>query len=229
MWPCPPTSCVTPPMNNHTRATCTDCGDVHLKCTGHRKTDHRPCGMNPAEGADVCRMHGGGAPQVKAAAKNRVREQIAASAAARFALPVEISPSDGLLAEVHRTAGAIAWLEAQVERVTGDTPDNLIYGVRKTKEWTGGEEGGGSSTESGPGVNDWLQLWQKERRHFVEVCRVTLAAGIEQKRVELAQQQAQMIVTVLKGVFADLVLTAEQEALVPMVVPKHLRLVQTSA
>jgi hypothetical protein len=170
-------------------------------------------------------MHGGGAPQVKAAAANRVRQQMAASASARFALPVEISPSDGLIAEVHRTAGAIAWLEAQIERVTGDTPDNLIYGIRKTKEWSGGEDGGGSSTESGPGVHDWLQLWQKERRHFVDVCRVTLAAGIEQKRLDLAQEQAQQVVTVLKGVFADLGLSPAQEAMLGVVVPKHLRLV----
>jgi hypothetical protein len=208
------------------RATCVTCGNVHEKCTGHRKSDRQPCGMNPAEGADVCRMHGGAAPQVKAAARSRVQEQLAASAAARWALPVEMGPGEGLLAEVHRTAGVIAWVEAQIVRVTGETPDNLVRGTRSVKRSEHSQNGTETVTEAGPGVHEWLQLWQKERRHFVEVCRVTLAAGIEAKRVRLAEEQAQSIVAVLRGVFADLGLSPAQQAMLATVVPKHLRLVR---
>jgi hypothetical protein len=209
---------------------CQECGQVHEKCTGHKKhvVPKRPCRANPRAGSPVCDSHGGAAPQVKAKAASRVQEQLAASAAARFALPVQIGPAEGLLAEVHRTAGAIAWLEAQIIRVTGDAPDTLIRGTRSLKR-TETEDGTFTTTEVGPGVHDWLQLWQRERQHFVQVCRVTLAAGIEQKRVDLARDQAQQVVTVLKGVFADLGLSPAQEAMLGVVVPKHLRLVQTPA
>lgn len=44
-------------------------------CTAHR-TDGEPC-RNPAiKGAEVCRHHGGSAPQVKAAARRRLLEAV---------------------------------------------------------------------------------------------------------------------------------------------------------
>ena len=49
------------------------------KCKA-RRTDGEPCGRFPTRGADVCRSHGGGAPQVRAAAAERVLDEQASSA-----------------------------------------------------------------------------------------------------------------------------------------------------
>jgi hypothetical protein len=48
---------------------------MKIKCTATSKTTGGPCGNYPADGAKVCRSHGGRAPQVKAAAARRVVEQ----------------------------------------------------------------------------------------------------------------------------------------------------------
>lgn len=182
----------------------------------------------PQKGATVCRQDGGAAPQVIAAAERRRQEELARQAAARFALPIEVGPGEALLQEVHRSAGMVAWLEVQVVRITGETPDTLVRGVRSTKR-VDTDDGWATTTEAGPSVHVWLELWQRERRHLREVCRDALAAGIEQRRVQLAESHASQIVAVLKGVFADLDLTAEQQAKLPTVVPRHLRLVTSTA
>lgn len=215
-------------MPDHVRATCATCGDTHPKCTAHTRAK-RPCGMNPAEGADVCRMHGGGAPQVKAAAVSRVQAQTAAAAVARWALPVEVSPSEGLLAEVHRTAGVIAWAEAQIVRVTGDTPDNLIRGTRSVRRTVGKSVEGPvdvTATEVGPLLNFWVDLWQKERRHFVDVCKVTLAAGVEERRVQLAEAEGERAGRWLQACLAPLGLGDEQMRQVMASASTHLHLLK---
>jgi len=42
-----------------------------VRCTARRQ-DGQPCRAMAARGANVCRVHGGSAPQVKAAAKRRL-------------------------------------------------------------------------------------------------------------------------------------------------------------
>ena len=44
-------------------------------CTARRKNG-QPCGAKAIRGGTVCRMHGGGAPQVKAAAAARLRAMV---------------------------------------------------------------------------------------------------------------------------------------------------------
>lgn len=163
-----------------------------------------------------------------AAAERRRAEEAARQAAAKFALPIEIGPGEALLQEVHRSAGMVAWLEVQILRVTGETPDVLIAGIRSSTHTKGRQSDGPinvTATQIGPGVHVWLELWHKERRHLREVCRDALGAGIEERRVQLAETQAAAIVTVLRGVLEDLGLTVEQQARVGEIVPRRLRLV----
>ncbi len=42
-----------------------------MHCTAHTR-QQRPCGNDAMKGSNVCRMHGGSAPQVKAAAQKRL-------------------------------------------------------------------------------------------------------------------------------------------------------------
>ena len=50
-----------------------------VKCTA-RKRNGEPCRAMAARGATVCRVHGGSAPQVKAAAKRRLEQALDAAA-----------------------------------------------------------------------------------------------------------------------------------------------------
>jgi hypothetical protein len=52
-------------------------------CSAHRR-DGMPCGAYAIRGGTVCRMHGGAAPQVRAAASGRMLELRLERRAARF-------------------------------------------------------------------------------------------------------------------------------------------------
>lgn len=58
-------------------------GHVAGKCTGHASdSSGRPCKNWPVHGTRVCKFHGAGAPQVRAAAQMRILESADAVAAA---------------------------------------------------------------------------------------------------------------------------------------------------
>jgi hypothetical protein len=138
---------------------------------------------------------------------------------ATYGEPVEINPVDALLGEVHRTAGHVAWLGERIRELGGD---DLIWSRTRTVDKTATERPGVDVTEAAV-PHAWLVLYRAERKHLVDVTRTAIAAGIEERRVQLAESQGAMLATVIRAILDDLQLTAEQRAMVPDVVPKHLR------
>jgi hypothetical protein len=183
------------------------------RCGARTRNAGKPCAQPPVPGATRCRFHGGAAPQVKAAAERRLQEAEAQRAVATFGLPREIDPRDALLEEVYRTAGAVDWLWTKVRELE---PEAAVWGlVERTDD--------GEKHKAVPNI--WYDLWARERRHLTEVCRVALQAGVEERKVRLAEQQGALLAGVIQAILGDLNLTAEQQRLVPEVVPRHLRLV----
>lgn len=180
------------------------------------------------KGQTVCPTHGGRARQNKAAAQRRLAEQeanrIMAKAVETFGLPREIDPRDALLEEVYRTAGAIDWLTGKVRELD---PSAAVWGV--TEQVTkGATEYEGIDTTEAAAVNVWIELWQKERKHLVDVSKAAISAGIEERRVKLAEQQGALLASVVKQILGDLDLTPEQAAKAPSVVASHFRSVAMS-
>lgn len=196
------------------RPPCTRCGHTHDRCTAHTSAGN-PCKKSPRVGQDVCANHGGNAPQAIAAAARRQQDRAALLAVETFGLPVQVDPHTALLEELHRTAGAVAWLGAIVADLDRE---NITWGL--TREKIGGEDRG---TTKEAGTNAWVQLWQTERRHLVDVAKACVNAGIEERRVRLAEDAGRTLAGVVRAVLERLELTTEQRALVPVVVPEELR------
>ncbi|MFI7073580.1 hypothetical protein [Micromonospora sediminicola] len=146
---------------------------------------------------------------------------LAEKAVATFGLPREIDPRDALLEEVYRTAGAVDWLHQQVQALQAD---QVVWGVTEEVTKDAGEFPGVDTTRAAE-VNIWVQLWQRERAHLVKVAKEAISAGIEERKVRLAEQQGAMLAGVIKAILGDLDLTPEQQAKVGTVVPRHLRAV----
>lgn len=100
---------------------CVICGEDHPRCNGHNSKGER-CMRWPRDGVDVCRSHGGAAPQVIAAGEAR-RAARAAEADARAALgyTMDGKVEDPLAAMEGLAAMAIAMTTSLAERVNALT------------------------------------------------------------------------------------------------------------
>jgi hypothetical protein len=198
---------------------CAKCGQPHVTatgtpaCTGHvLKDGNRPCRKAPIDGLNVCRSHGGAAPRAKAAAARNVVEQKAAAVVATLGLPVDISPTEALLEEVRWTAGHVQWLRQQVGELERGA---LVWGTTRTETEVGGSldidlddtgdvTGVGSAPSnkivqaSAPSI--WYELYAKERAHLVAVCSAALKAGVEERRVRLAEKQGDIVIELIRRI-----------------------------
>jgi hypothetical protein len=190
------------------------------KCNGTSKQSGRRCKRDPAIGLDKCAIHCGlSKAERERIAADFLAEQAARRAVITYGLPRDISAIDALLEEVRYTAGHVAWLR---ERVAETEQNALVWGVTEETD-TQASEFPGTNTTRAAKPNVWLQLYREERRHLVDVTKAAISAGIEERRVKLAEAQGAMLNGVLKKIFARLSLSPEQSALLPLVVPEELR------
>lgn len=222
------------PATNHLDANnlCDECGQrhvaervgfgtryVHPTCSGHVKYDRasyvkgqdraelpqpRPCGSLRPKDADwtwKCSSHGGAARQVKAKREQRQMERKVAMqlrdalrAAYGDKIP-DMPPADAMLK-------AVSWTSAEVQVAREQ--------LAETDQ---------ASNEHGPLWNRYRQLL----RELVQFAAAARAAGCDEARVRLAESQGKLLADVIRGILGDLNLTSEQEAMVGVVVPRHLR------
>lgn len=192
------------------------CGGPKRDGSGGKCT--RPAGWGTGHaGTGRCKLHGGSTPTHEKAGQ----KALAAEAVKTFGLPREVDPRDALLEEVYRTAGAVDWLHQQVQALT---PDDVIWGRTEEVARDSGEFPGTDTTYSAA-AHAWVRLWQEERKHLLAVVKAAIAAGIEERKVRLAEQQGALLSDVIKRILGDLGLTVEQQKRAPEVVVKHLRAV----
>lgn len=188
------------------------------QCQARSKRTGKQCGRAAAPGAKTCHMHGSATAVSKAAAQRRVALAEARLAAETLGLLIDISPEQALLDEVQRAAGMVAFYQSRVEEIAEGGVQQLVFGLAKSK--IGGEDGG-DTFEAKPNV--WLELFNGERDRLTRVCTAALRAGIEERRVKLAEQQGILVAAVIRRILTRLNLSDAQAALVGTVVPEELR------
>ncbi len=197
---------------------------MNQQCTATSKRSGERCKKWAIRGAKTCLAHGSGSKKARAAAARRVEEAKAAEAAERavttLGLSRDVSPSEALLEEVRWTAGHVDWLRDRVREVERD---ELVWGKTKVKDGYG-PMGPSAETVEGATPSVWYDLYERERKHLVDVCTAALRAGVEERRVRLAEAQGEQVAAVIKAILGDLQLTAAQQERVGEVVPRRLRL-----
>lgn len=175
------------------------------RCVGTSKQTGKRCGLAPAPGATVCKWHGAGAPQVRAAAERRIAHEVAERAVATLGLRRDIGPEEALLEELQWTAGHVAWLRQRVQELD---PEALAWGVTEEKDVGSGEHPGLDTTSAAvPSV--WWELYRAERKHLLAVIHEANTARIDERRIRLAEQQGSLVAEVIRRSF-DGVLEALQ-------------------
>ncbi|PYG00178.1 hypothetical protein SAMN05216184_104117 [Georgenia satyanarayanai] len=181
------------------------------QCSATAKSTGQQCARQAIAGGTVCRVHGGATQRARAAAARRVAEQQALAAVTTLGLPRDISPTEALLEEVRWTAGHVQWLRGKVQELEqqpsrevedsdGELADlggqhSLVWGV--TREKTGGDDRG-TTQEAAPSI--WYVLYERERKHLVTVASAALKAGVEERRVRLAESQGALVAGVIRRV-----------------------------
>ena len=199
------------------------------RCTAKAKSTGVQCARYAIEGASTCRVHGSGSRKAKDAAARRVAEAKAAREAEKavttLGLSRDVSPSEALLEEVRWTAGHVDWLRDRVREVERD---ELVWGKTKWKQ-VDSADGPIEETVETASTSVWYDLYERERKHLVTVCTAALRAGVEERRVRLAEAQGAQVAEVIRAILDDLSLTLEQQQKVATVVPARLRLLAGGA
>ncbi|MEO5317609.1 hypothetical protein PV761_03310 [Arthrobacter sp. CC3] len=134
-------------------------------------------------------------------------------------LPVDIDPAKALLDEIAWSHAHVQWLRGKVQELKAG---ELVWGVTQTDQGVGPQGMVDMTTEkSAPNV--WYQMYLTEREHLVKVSAAALRAGIEERRIKIAEDQGNLVAAVLQRILAALNLSPEQWAEVPTIVPRELR------
>lgn len=147
------------------------------------------------QGATVCRLHGGKAPQTLAAAKRRLEHQGAIQWAeqqlAEHGLP-DRTPLEHLEQVLEEDARAFAiWAAACA--VLGSEGDSLLTSDRH------------GQSQIHPYVTERNQAAQR----WARTSKYALDAGVSQRRVEIEQERAHLIATACRATLAALGLSQE--------------------
>jgi hypothetical protein len=121
----------------------------------------------------------------------------------------DTDPAEVLLQEIRRTAGHIEWLRSNLAQ---SDPEVFVRTLWLTKRQSG------FIRDTEIDMDDWsqagamwLELYQSERRHLAGICRTALAAGIEERRIRLAERQAERIGEAIRGMLYDLGIDPEED------------------
>ena len=156
------------------------------RCTGKSKQSGERCRNHPRPGSNVCHIHGAKAPQVRAKAEGRVKEQKARELLASLGVPVRTDPITALQVCLDEAGGNLNALRAVVRERT-------------------------RAADADPS-DPVTRLYLDERDRLHRVAKDSVALGIELRRSELEREEVAAVVAVWKDVLADpsIGLTAEQ-------------------
>lgn len=127
-----------------------------------------------------------------------------------FGAPLDIGPHEALIQEIQRSASIVAFLEQHLA-------DLDEQGIPKSQILAQG-------TKLGVVPSVWMQLFIEERKHLASVSIAAIKAGVAERKVKIAEQQAAMFALAFMNFMhdAELALTPEQLMRAPQIARKHL-------
>lgn len=173
------------------------------KCNGLREDRQAYCEQPAGHGTEHpgygrCSKHGGSTELANRGAAMQQAMQLVEV----YGTPQQTDPHTALLQELERTSGHVSWLFIKVNEIGSREggEENLVGPV--------GESGidlkSGTMHHPNTEANIWLKLYQGEREHLVKVARACVAAGIEERRVQIAEAQGQLMARAIQNIVTRL-------------------------
>lgn len=169
----------------------------------------RPCSKSANLGASTCHKHGATAKHVAAKAKKRIERAKLEALMVTLGEPVEgMDTVERVEERIAARHGHVRWLLARVRDME---PEALVWGTTKTVrgDVVVGTGPGASldkattdTEEAKPSV--WYALYREASLDFEKLCVAAIAAGLEQRRVELAERDSDIWVRMIDGVLREM-------------------------
>jgi hypothetical protein len=182
------------------------------------------CKAHPMKGCEVCVSHGGKAPQVrkKAAVRHEVMswgltDQLEDPSEVLLRLVAQSSRRAslyaGLLEQAYDAAERLQdgpGIPLEMASTVNEDAQNDLHRILNTggvgvligHTYAAAKDIG--IFASGEAIRGLVDLESQERDRCARFCKLAIDAGIEAKKVELAQRQVEMLDTVIRGILADL-------------------------
>ena len=175
-------------------------------CKAKARTTGNQCTNPPMRGQDVCRMHGGKAPQNLAAAERRRATQALQANAEATIAHLGLEPVEDPLSELGKLAsGAKAMMENLGARVN-DLGDPETF-----------------DEKSVPQLRVVVELYERAMDRTAKILDMLVRHGYTERQVAISEQEALLVAGVIRRVVSGLGLTAEQQQLAGTLLAQEFR------
>ena len=166
----------------------------YTPCRGTNRQG-KPCGLRPIPGGTVCKWHGGGAPQVIAAAQRRLAAQAMTADAEAVLAHEGIEPIEDPLTELGKLAsGAKAFMDQLGKRVN-DLNDIEHFDDKLV-----------------PQIRVAVELYERAMDRTHRMLDSLVKHGYAERQITIAENEAMLVAGVIRRVVSALGLTPEQQA-----------------
>lgn len=173
-------------------------------------------------GTGRCWLHGGASPRAEVTGV----VQLARREAAVMGAPLDnLTPEVALLECIRIAGGEVAYAS---ERIADLAPEDAVGPVTTVTDRPLKEEKGAESleyrveevTKGPPALHIWIEVRAKAMDRLVNYSKVAIAAGLEERRVRIAEAQGSLMAEAVRGILVDLGVIDDPRT--PEVVRKHL-------
>ena len=192
----------------------------------------RPAGWGTVHpGVGTCKLHGGSAPaaELKGLIELARREQHVMGA------PLSIEPQDAILECIRIAAGEVSHASERIAELEEDDAVGPVVthslrrvdaGERSYKNTSSAEQLTADTRSGPPALHIWIIVRQRAMDRLVNYSFAALKAGIEERRVRVAEQQGMLLAQAIQGILREL--HVDQRPEVAGIVRRHLALVAGS-
>lgn len=193
------------------------------KCGGKTQRGtpcQRPAGWGTSHaGAGSCKLHTGSTPngELHGQVELARREMLV------MGCPVSMDPHEAIVECIAIVAGEVRYASARI----AELEEQEAAGAVETAAEISGEHGHSEVRWGPPALNIWIVTRHQALDRLVGYSAAAIKAGVEQRRVEIAEAQGQLLADAVRGILADLGVADRADA--PAVVRRHLSLVRSVA
>ena len=123
-------------------------------------------------------------------------------AALVFGVPLDVEPHEALLYCVRSAAGRCAALRARIDLIKESEAFHEVYTQQV--------------------LNPWLREYKLAEEALAKYSKMALDAGVNERAVTLAEHQAEDLVRLFRGIFAEVSISDEDMERLPEVIQRHL-------